>query len=386
MRILGCVDVATRIPDIGHLDDTQSAAQVGRPRGLVTGLSQHCGEVRRAQVLPSVGDEHRGLDVTVRRDRREEAGNGCGTMRCIACQQDDDRLMDAPDDGGDGTRWPLERDLVANDGDSGIGVRLISDVQRCRADDDDTRRRLRLHRERCGDAGGQEAATVSAAPRELARQSACATTREHNDGVADRRRATRVLLMRLHGAISPDLPLLVVALEEEATHLHVSGLPILVTGVGKVNAAMAVAQTLSQHSPRAVVNIGTAGALHDGLAGTHVIGRVIQHDLDGAAIHALTGIHASPALDVAAEGLTLATGDVFVSDPSTRARLAELAHLVDMEGYAVARAASAALIPVTLVKQVSDTADDRAGRSWKESVEACAVELGIWVRTVLLAD
>ena len=57
-----------------------------------------------------------------------------------------------------------------------------------------------------------------------------------------------------------------------------------------------------------------------------------------------------------------------------------------MEGYAVARAATAALIPVTLVKQVSDTADDRAGRTWKESVEACAIELGAWVQSVLLAD
>jgi adenosylhomocysteine nucleosidase len=180
--------------------------------------------------------------------------------------------------------------------------------------------------------------------------------------------------------------LLVVALEEEATHLHVSGLPILVTGVGKVNAAMAVAQTLSVRSPRSVVNIGTAGALRDGLAGTHVIGRVLQHDLDGAAIHALTGIHVNPVLEVATEGVTLATGDVFVSDAAMRARLAEVAHLVDMEGYAVARVASAALIPVTLVKQVSDTADDRAGRSWKDSVEECAVQLGQWVRSSLLGE
>ena len=54
--------------------------------------------------------------------------------------------------------------------------------------------------------------------------------------------------MRLHRTISPDLPLLVVALEEEATHLHVSELPVLVTGVGKVNAAIAV--TSSSPRPR----------------------------------------------------------------------------------------------------------------------------------------
>ena len=47
--------------------------------------------------------------------------------------------------------------------------------------------------------------------------------------------------MRLYRSISSDLPLLVVALEEEATHLHGSELPVLVTGAGKVNAAVAVA-------------------------------------------------------------------------------------------------------------------------------------------------
>ncbi|MDP2012677.1 MAG: nucleoside phosphorylase, partial [Actinomycetota bacterium] len=67
--------------------------------------------------------------------------------------------------------------------------------------------------------------------------------------------------MRLHRTISSDRPLLVVALEEEAAHLHVSELPILVTGAGKVNAAVAVATILGQSSPSEVINLGTAGAL-----------------------------------------------------------------------------------------------------------------------------
>ena len=65
--------------------------------------------------------------------------------------------------------------------------------------------------------------------------------------------------MRLHRTISPDLPLLVVALEEEAAHLHVSELPVLVTGAGKVNAAVSVATILGQYSPSHLVNLGTAG-------------------------------------------------------------------------------------------------------------------------------
>jgi len=78
--------------------------------------------------------------------------------------------------------------------------------------------------------------------------------------------------MRLHRTISPDLPLLVVALEEEATHLHVSELPVLVTGAGKVNAAIAVASILAETSPTRVVNLGTARALHDGMTGPGRVG------------------------------------------------------------------------------------------------------------------
>ena len=190
--------------------------------------------------------------------------------------------------------------------------------------------------------------------------------------------------MRLHRTISPDLPLLVVALEEEAAHLHVSGLPVLVTGAGKVNAAIAVASILAETSPTRVVNLGTAGALRDGMAGTHVVGSVWQHDLDDAALFALSGLHFGEPVNLAESGPRLITGDVFVSDAQTRDRLAALADLVDMEGYAVARAALNAGVPVTLVKQVSDNADESAARSWRDTVDECAQALGEWANRELL--
>ncbi|MFA7323820.1 MAG: nucleosidase [Candidatus Nanopelagicales bacterium] len=190
--------------------------------------------------------------------------------------------------------------------------------------------------------------------------------------------------MRLHRTVSSDLPLLVVALEEESAHLHITELPVLVTGVGKVNAAVAVATILGQFSPREVVNLGTAGALHDDLVGTHVISTVTQHDLDDESIFDLVGMHFGEPINLGGAGLTLTTGDAFVSDERTRAALATSAHLVDMEGYAVARAAQAANIPVRLVKRVSDTADEAAGGAWKASVDDCAEHLGAWVREFLL--
>jgi len=189
----------------------------------------------------------------------------------------------------------------------------------------------------------------------------------------------------LHREIHPDRPLLVVALEEEAVHLHVHELPILVTGVGKVNAAIAVSTILGQHRPSSIVNLGTAGALRDGVTGTHVISSVIQHDLNDSAIFDLVGIHfGAPISFDSGEGTVLATGDRFISKPEVRERLAKEAHLVDMEGYAVAKAALAAGLPVTLVKEVSDQAGEQAAKSWSETLDECSASLGAWVHAHLL--
>ena len=75
----------------------------------------------------------------------------------------------------------------------------------------------------------------------------------------------------------------------------------------------------------------------------------------------------------------LATGDVFVADRLVRARLAEVATLVDMEGYAVAYACRQFGVPVRLVKHVSDDADEGA-LDWPARVDASARVLGEWLR------
>ena len=189
--------------------------------------------------------------------------------------------------------------------------------------------------------------------------------------------------MRLHRTIKADRPLLVVALEEEAAHLHVSDLPVLVTGAGKVNAAVALASTLGSASPSEVINLGTAGGLRPGITGTHLITTVTQHDLDDAALFALTGLHFGEPVHLATEGKVLTTGDDFIADDERRRFLAEHADLVDMEGYAVARVCQALSVPVRLVKQVSDSADSSAERSWRQTVDECAEALGAWVRAHL---
>ncbi|MEV7179990.1 nucleosidase [Kitasatospora sp. NPDC093679] len=186
--------------------------------------------------------------------------------------------------------------------------------------------------------------------------------------------------MRLLGTITPDRPLLVVAVREEAAHLG-ERLPVLLTGIGKINSTAALATVLAGGvRPAEVVNLGTAGALRPGLAGTmHEVSRVLQHDIDTPVLRALTGrSYGAPITLNEGVGPTLATGDLFVSDGAARDRLAERADLVDMEGYAIATVARRAEVPVRLVKYVSDEADDGAAHTWRESVDACAKILAAW--------
>ncbi len=208
--------------------------------------------------------------------------------------------------------------------------------------------------------------------------------------------------VELIGTVDAASPLIVVALEQEARHF-VTDFPVLVTGVGKVRAALAVAYALGGGArPRELVNVGTAGGLHPGMEGTHEIATVFQHDFDDPALHAVTGRHDGPPLGLSvARAVTpdphqrmptvpggpaqpvLATGDSFVAGGPLRDRLAAVADLVDMEGYAVAAAGAVLGVPTRLVKHVSDPADESAGDTWVDSVDACGRVLAQWVGTRL---
>lgn len=199
--------------------------------------------------------------------------------------------------------------------------------------------------------------------------------------------ADPVFRPRLCGEIRGDRPLIVAAVEEEAARLD-DRFPVLITGMGKVNAATALAVTLSGGEPPGeIVNLGTAGALKEGFHGLHVISRVLQHDLDTTLLHTLSGrVYGAPLTVAKAPGPTLATGDTFVTDPVVRDRLAEEADLVDMEGYAIVAVARRLGVPVRVVKYVSDQADESASTTWPEAVDHAAGVLAGWVDTHLPAS
>ncbi|MGC4942817.1 nucleosidase [Kribbella sp. DT2] len=159
------------------------------------------------------------------------------------------------------------------------------------------------------------------------------------------------------------------------------GIPVVLTGVGKTAAAVATARALAgmDTTDLVVLNVGTTGALRDGLSGVFLPSEVINHDVNADAVRAI-GLDPKESLRIeGGDGTVLASGDVFVTDPAVRDRLALRAQLVDMEAYGVVFACHEFGVPVRVVKHVSDSADE-AAMDWPALVDASAKVLGEWVR------
>ena len=171
--------------------------------------------------------------------------------------------------------------------------------------------------------------------------------------------------------------LIVSATQAEARYVP-SGARLLVTGIGKMRATAALTRALadpSAPSTRLVVNIGTAGALHDHHAGLFLPSVVVEHDISATELRAMGYPIVDRWVVPDGDGSVLASGDTFVADPVRRASLARQADLVDMEGCAVTYVAAAFDVRCQLVKVVSDGADEQA-MDWPSLVDGAARLLG----------
>lgn len=152
--------------------------------------------------------------------------------------------------------------------------------------------------------------------------------------------------------------LLVFAHADEATAF--ADVEHLVSGVGKVNAASALAGALAAGGVDRVVVLGTAGVVGDGdarldLETVYQVTGLVQHDfsLPSRTLH--------PSGEVVlpeAQRAVMATGDQFVQNDEQRTHIASLgAGLVDMEGYAYAAICEKFGATLQIFKVPSDFAD-----------------------------
>ena len=164
----------------------------------------------------------------------------------------------------------------------------------------------------------------------------------------------------------PQTTLLVVALENELPRDMAAGWTIIYTGVGKVNAAIALCDAIVIYQPKQVVNYGSAGALRPCPAGLHRVTRFLQRDMDARTLGFALG--QTPFEDdgeilAGTGGLSCGTGDQFVSSPPELA-----SDLVDMEAYALARICQQKAIDFYCFKFISDNADGDAAHDWGQQL------------------
>jgi adenosylhomocysteine nucleosidase len=172
----------------------------------------------------------------------------------------------------------------------------------------------------------------------------------------------------------------VVALAQELDPALLPGVPLVYSGVGKVNAAIAVADLIHQHRPRLVLNFGSVGRVRPGPQGLLEVGQVVQRDMvaEPLAPRGTTPFHnGPPVLRSGLPGLVCASGDSFVTAPDPWFA-AQGVDVVDMELFAIAAVCERKGVPWRALKFISDDANGESGSDWAANVRTGAELFMAW--------
>lgn len=156
-------------------------------------------------------------------------------------------------------------------------------------------------------------------------------------------------------------------------------------GVGKVAAAVCAQTMILKYRPQALVNVGVAGGIGEGIhIGDIVISRgLVQHDMDTSALGdeqgLISGLNlvvipaseklvnqvAGMAVEIYGEGVhigIIATGDQFISDAAKLKKLAVgfNACACEMEGGSIAQVCYINKVDFVVIRAISDNADECA--------------------------
>lgn len=169
--------------------------------------------------------------------------------------------------------------------------------------------------------------------------------------------------------------------QESRGLLEAAGARLLYTGVGKVNAAAALARRLAElrcagTPPGRVVNMGTAGSRHVAVHSLVACNRFRQRDMDVSGLGFPAGV--TPFDDAPAElefapafphlpQLVCSTADSFATH-----RHEVDGDVVDMEAFALARVCLSERVPFACVKYVTDGADADSAAHWQAALDAAS--------------
>jgi adenosylhomocysteine nucleosidase len=164
--------------------------------------------------------------------------------------------------------------------------------------------------------------------------------------------------------------LIITALQSELKRETLpSGVEIVYSGVGKINAAITSIKAIHQYSPKRILNFGTAGKINSQLHGLLEIGKVIQRDMDAEPLapRGSTPFCSRPQEYLSTGKFVCGSGDSFVTAQDSWLH-SQGVDVVDMELFAIAAIAYEHRIPWQSFKYITDDANEHSGDDWQAKV------------------
>ena len=164
--------------------------------------------------------------------------------------------------------------------------------------------------------------------------------------------------------------LIITALEAELKRDSLpSGVKIVYSGIGKINATLTSVRAIHEHKPARIINYGSVGKINPQCNGLLEIGKVIQRDMiaEPLAPRGQTPFSNRPSEFISSGQFICGSGDSFVTaaDPWLQSKGVDV---VDMELFAIALVASNHNIPWQSFKYITDDANENSGNDWQERV------------------
>jgi len=153
--------------------------------------------------------------------------------------------------------------------------------------------------------------------------------------------------------------IIVSALKEEVSQLKQ---PILLTGVGKINATLKLTKYIMDHRPKLVVNYGTAGSVIHKQGKIIELGHFIQRDMDATEL-GFENYETPFDERMISNGQSYhicATSDTFVSN------ITREYDCYEMEAYAIAKVCRFFDVKYRVFKYISDSGD---ASDWEKNCE-----------------
>ena len=147
--------------------------------------------------------------------------------------------------------------------------------------------------------------------------------------------------------------------------------PLIYSGVGKLNAAIATLESINKYQPEFILNLGTVGSIRNDISGVVEIKKVFQRDFDATPLvpKGVVPFDEKPHVLSSDFGqYSCGSGDTFVRDKEEWL-LENKIDVVDMELYGIAQACFSKNTPWRSFKFITDYVSINSGDDWRSNLE-----------------